>query len=485
MYIQVIIPKIFKLIIDPDKLKTFKVSSLFYILVSGLLFINHPAFSFFHSQNKTHQSLSDTVKIIRGPYLQMGTTSSIIIRWRTNIPTDSRILYGKSSKNLNQTAEDKKNTTEHILQLSELEQYTKYYYSVGNSEKIIHGNDSSYYFITAPEDTGDKTVRIWVIGDFGTADSIPKAVKNAYLHNKKNKHTDAWLMLGDIAYTRGTDEQYQKALFDNMYDELLSNTVIWPTPGNHDCRTADSETQSGPYYDIFSLPTRGEAGGIPSETEAYYSFDYGNIHFISLDTEDTPLDSDGDMLSWLESNLKANKSRWTIVFFHHPPYTKGTHNSDKHWDSGGRMTHVRENILPILDKYGVDLVMSGHSHVYERSYLIANHYGHAKTFKAKTMTINSEGKKKRHPSSYIKTENGPGTIYVVCGVSGNRPRAGHFGHPAMAYCSDKYHGSLSIEIKNDQLYAIFLDDRGKVRDWFRIDKKEKTIAEIPALGGDN
>jgi hypothetical protein len=283
-------------------------------------------------------------------------------------------------------------------------------------------------------------------------------------------------MLGDIAYVRGTDEQFQQAIFENMYDELLRNTVMWPTPGNHDLRSADSHTQSGPYYDIFSLPVNGDCGGIPTGTEAYYSFDYGNVHFISMDTEGTSLEPGSPMIDWLERDLEANSLQWTIVSFHHPPYSMGTHNSDMHWDSGGRMTKIRENILPILDAHGVDLVLGGHSHVYERSYLIHNHYGRARTFKAKTMI---SFRKKRYPTAYEKFDGESGTIYVVCGVSGNRPSAGKFEHPAMAFGSDQYKGSMAIEVEGNRLYGIFLDIRGEVRDWFRIDKKPRPLLTMP------
>ena len=429
----------------------------------------------------TGQEASDSLRILRGPYLQTGTPSEITIRWRTNIPTGSRIVYGTSYEDLNLSAEDRRDTTEHSVKISDLQPDTKYFYGIGNAAEILTPRDSSFYFITYPTSSTDRTIRIWAIGDFGTGDLIPKSVKESYLKFKGDKHTDVWLMLGDIGYTHGTDAQYQKALFDNMFEDALRNTVAWTTFGNHDARSADSQTQTGPYYDIFSLPVNGEAGGVPSGTEAYYAFDYGDIHFISLDTEDTPLDTDGDMINWLKSDLKASNSAWTIVFFHHPPYTKGSHNSDSHWDSGGRMDQVRENILPILDTYGVDLVLSGHSHVYERSYLIANHYGHSKTFRPKNMIVYPAGKRKKYPASYIKSDHGPGAIYVVCGVGGSRPMGGHLGYPAMAYSSDQYRGSMVIEINDNKLYAIFLDTQGKVRDWFRIEKAQKSISEIPNI----
>lgn len=419
---------------------------------------------------------SDSLKIVRGPYLQSGSQTGIIIRWRTNIPTGSRVVYGKTYGNLDLQIENSQQTTEHIVMLQNIERDTQYYYGVGNSTEILSVMDSSYYFRTAPDPFTSKKIRIWAIGDFGTGDAIAKSVKEAYLKYRGHQHTDVWLMLGDIAYMYGSDEQFQDALFDNVYDELLRNTVVWPTPGNHDMGSADSQLQIGPYYDIFSLPAHGEAGGIPSGTEAYYAFNYGNIHFISMDTEDNSLDVSGDMLTWLEKDLNTNQSQWTIAYFHHPPYTRGTYNSDHLLESEGRMTYVRENVLPILDKYGVDLVLSGHSHIYERSYLIEHHYGKSKTFKSKTMIPGR--KKKKYPESYLKYDHESGAIYVVCGVSGNRPSASHDRHPAIAFASDQYHGSLSIEVNGNELHGIFLDNHGKVRDWFRIEKKDKSMSEI-------
>ena len=77
------------------------------------------------------------------------------------------------------------------------------------------------------------------------------------------------------------------------------------------------------------------------------------------------------MLTWLEADLAANTNEWLIAFWHHPPYSKGSHDSD--WEM--ELIQMRENALPLLESYGVDLVLSGHSHCYERSYFLDGHYG--------------------------------------------------------------------------------------------------------------
>ena len=143
------------------------------------------------------------------------------------------------------------------------------------------------------------------------------------------------------------------------------------------------------------MPVNGESGGVASGNPAFYSFDIGNIHFISLDSygkEDNKYflhDTIGPQVQWLKKDLEANKNKgWVITYWHHPPYSKGTHDSD----TDDIMSGVRENLLRILDRYEVDLVLTGHSHVYERSRLMKGHYGKSTTFdKAKYNLSNSSG----------------------------------------------------------------------------------------------
>ena len=78
-----------------------------------------------------------------------------------------------------------------------------------------------------------KPTRAWVVGDSGTGTSLASAVKNAYTAWTGSRRTDLWLMLGDNAYTSGTDAEYQSKMFD-IFPAMLRSTVLWPTLGNHD-----------------------------------------------------------------------------------------------------------------------------------------------------------------------------------------------------------------------------------------------------------
>src|SRR5437867_4787164 len=314
--------------------------------------------------------LAQTVTVTRGPYLQTGTPTSITVRWRTDVQTDSCVRYGTALSSLTSQTCETTLTTEHAVELSSLLHNTKYFYSIGTSEGAIAGGDSTYFFFASPRTGKAKPTRIWVIGDSGTAGRQARAVRDVYLPFTRTRHTDLWLMLGDNAYSDGTDIEYQKAVF-TLYPMVLKNTVLWSTFGNHDAHTADSASQSGPYYDIFTLPKDGEAGGMASGTKAYYSFDYGNIHFVCLDSVESDRSPSGAMLTWLKADLAATKQDWRIAFWHYPPYSKGSHDSDIDVPLG----QMRQYAVPLLESYGVDLVLSGHSHSYDRSYLLNGHYG--------------------------------------------------------------------------------------------------------------
>jgi hypothetical protein len=314
-----------------------------------------------------------------------------------------------------------------------------------------------------------------VLGDSGTATTNAAAVRMAYEKFTGDRPTDLWLMLGDNAYAHGTDAQYQAAVFE-MYPALLRTSPLWPTMGNHDNRSCNATTQSGIYYDIFTLPTQGQAGGLLSGTEAYYSYDYANVHFICLDSEESDRSPEGLMPRWLKADLAANKRDWTIAYFHHPPYTKGSHDSDADdEESGGRLREVREQILPMLETGGVDLVLAGHSHSYERSFLIDRHYGNSKTFGAKFKKDVGDGREEGD-GAYHKRTFGPtpheGTVYVVAGSSGKKS-GGTLDHPAM-FTSTNALGSLVLDINSNRLDATFINTRAEKLDHFTIIKGRKT-----------
>lgn len=410
-------------------------------------------------------------QLVRGPYLQSGTPTSVSVRWRTDVATDSRVRYGPSPESLGGTAEDATAVTEHEVVLSGLSPSTRYCYSVGSASQVLSGGDEAHCFVTAPSPGAPGPIRIWAFGDAGFGDASQAAVRDAYLAFTGGRRTDVWLMLGDNAYDFATDAEYQAKFFD-MYPTLLKSTVLWSTFGNHEAFNSSSASQSGPYYDAFTFPTAGQAGGVPSGTEAYYSFDYGNVHFVCLNSDDVPRSPTDPMLAWLRSDLAQNTRAWTIAFFHHPPYSKGSHDSDNPADSGGRMQDMRENAMPILEEFGVDLVLTGHSHSYERSFLLDGHYGVSSTL-TETMKIDSGDGRRWSDGAYfrpadVSSDSHAGAVHAVSGAAG-RIVDGPLGHPVMVSGLEIL-GSLVVDVEGSRLGAKFLDTRGVARDDFSIEK---------------
>ena len=538
--------------------------------------------------------------IIRGPYLQLGTTNSMVVRWRTDIPTTNTVFFGSSPNRLNKTARGHGLSIDHAVQFTNLAPATKYYYAlgaadtplivrltnniafisstnckiyvnkpgtreqiafankdtfvfslvkkrfsvsdpeksftanttnrslvvntpnnavlltisdnaivvttsnqviwldgtrrskparnqgqnfvVGTTSLIRTGGDSNTFFVTHPMIGTRKPTRVWVLGDPGTRKKAERDVRDAYYRWTGDRPTDLWLMLGDNAYTAGKDTEYQGAIFQ-VFDAMLRKSVLWPCLGNHDAGSANSPIQFGVYYDIFTLPAQAQAGGVMSGSEAYYSFDYANIHIVCLDSSDSDWSKDGLMLRWLKADLEANKQDWLVAYCHHPPYTNGSHNSDQDRDSDARMRLVRENVLPLLEEHGLDLMLNGHSHAYERSFLLDGFYGRSTNLNAKINFKSPNDGRKDGTGIYVKPSRGPapheGAIYVVAGSSGQKS-GGKLKHPVMARSLNVL-GSLILDFDGQRLDATFLDDKAAVRDNFTIVKGGEMAAEAPPL----
>jgi len=429
--------------------------------------------------------------LVRGPYMNLATQSSIIIRWRTDIATDSKVSYGTTVDNLTNSVTDASLTTEHIVQLNGLTTNTLYFYSIGSTAQILQG-DADNYFKTLPIVGSKQKVRILAMGDMGTNSTTQKKVQTAYLNYNGTKYTDVWLLLGDNAYTNGLDSEFQNNFFNVYQLNLTRNHVLWPAPGNHDYANSSARQSDHliSYYDMFSLPARGEAGGIASNTEAYYSYNYGNIHFVSLDsygweTGKTRLyDTTGPQATWLKQDLAANTQAWTVVYFHHPPYSKGVNS-----DVDSQEIKIRTRIVPILERYKVDLVLCGHSHIYERSFLINGHYGLENSFDISTMALSTSSAAyngSANSCAYVKNSNDVqnGIVYAVVGSSGQiGGTSTGYPHNAMEYSNNSTSGAMVIEIEDNRLDAKWVCSDGVIRDQFTIMKNVNKVVDTIVSSG--
>jgi Calcineurin-like phosphoesterase/Secretion system C-terminal sorting domain/Purple acid Phosphatase, N-terminal domain len=410
--------------------------------------------------------------VLRGPYLQMIGQESLIIRWRTATNVDSKVWYGTSPSALNQTKTNNPLTTEHEVSLSGLTPNTKYYYAIGTSSGQLAGGDIQHYFKTSPESSIAETINIWVLGDAGKGGVPQREVRDAFYAHHGNAPIDLTLLLGDNAYNDGSDIQYQDTWFTDMYEDRLIHTTMFSSYGNHDSYTSNSATETGPYFDVFNHPKNAEIGGVASTRESWYSFDYGDIHFISLNSFDADLSIGGAQYQWLLNDLQNNDKGWLIAFWHYPPHDARNNNSD----IDTRDIAMRQNYNPILEQYGVDLVLSGHSHSYQRSFLIADYFGFSNQFDPAIHGVNMGDGQSDGNGVYDKGTEELGTVYMVTGSAGSTAAAtDELEHPAM-FNTQMVRGSVRLQISYDELFAEFINSEGIVSDYFTIKKT------LPPLG---
>ncbi len=435
-----------------------------------------------------------------GPYLQSPTSTGIKVKWWTDSLTigTAKVTYGTQIGSLSQTAIDTAFTTKHTVSITGLTPYTKYYYAIYNDSTFVEGNDEDHWFRTFPVAGTNQPFRTWVIGDFGKGNDKQARVRDAY-EQYDTTETNLWLWLGDNAYSDGTEAEYLGKVFDSTYGyrNQMKHWAFEPSPGNHDYNSVSPIISpkpplqhAGPYYDLVDVYKNGEAGGVPTGHELFYSFDYANAHFISLNTEVGNLFSQADdwtgvcltgtftgspQTQWLIQDLQANTKPWVIVYFHQPPYTDGSHESGAFYEV--YMRAMRKYFAPIWEQYGVDVVVCGHTHVYERSYLVKGCYTESTDITDVNYLSTNNGIEAQG-QAFVKYTQGfnanMGTVYVNNGNSGSSETGAGFNHPYMfsEYGCDTCCGSFVLDIDSNRLDGRHINMYGQEIDHFTMFKIE-------------
>lgn len=471
----------------------------------------------------------------RSPYLMSITATSVTIRWRTAAPAASYVAYGTSVTSLATViSADPAGVLEHTVTLTGLSPNTLYYYAAGSIASST-GN-AAMYFKTTPPAGGATNVRFWVVGDFGSQ-SGGAPTTTVYDKGKQQqvfaawsryelvtgRNADAWLALGDNAYYCGSDPQFQFNLF-NIYGSLMQRTATYPVIGNHDAYSwMYAQPNLSGYATAFgrSLPsgTQGLAGGpgVPSGTWRYYSFNYGRVHVIALDSmslrSNTSLPgwnaSEGtsypapqvsmpslasttipslyaaagspNQMEWVAADLASvaasGQIDWIVGIYHHPPHSYGSHNSDVEIE----MMEMRTLYNPILEAAGVDIVFHGHSHGYERMVPMAGFYGNGSQWaaaSATSITYNAATSVQNKPWGISPNS---GTTYVVAGMGGQGQLPGtpkgnastpkdSYAYPATAVSVNSI-GSVGLDINGLTLTITFISNTTVPMDTFTIVKQ--------------
>lgn len=436
-----------------------------------------------------------TPSLTRGPYLQAGSQTAITFRWRTDNPCLGKVDVGSAVGTYSTaTASETCPTTEHTVRVTGLTADTKYYYRIGTTSAQIFQGASDNFFRTVPTGTPNRKLRFAAFGDCGRGNTTymdqSYTQYQSYLSTNGIDAPDAWLLLGDNAYNAGLDAEYTTNFFNIYGGNILKNHKLYPSPGNHDYANdaTRQDDHNVPYYSIFNPPSAGEDGGVASNKKEYYSYDIGNVHFLALDAYGEEgnkriYDAGSPQVTWIQSDLAANTKKWVIAYFHHPPYTKGSHDSD----TESELINMRGNLIPVLENLGVDMIINGHSHDYERSYLIKGHYGLEASFSIATHAVSSSNGKYTSnttcPYVYNSAPAYHGTVYVLAGSTGNSgaTQAG-YPHNALPFAVNDG-GMFFFEVDDNRLDAKMIRRDGSIFDNFTIIKDvNKTKSQTVVVG---
>ncbi len=277
-----------------------------------------------------------TVPPPRAPYVQNVSNGSATIAWVGDEPGRGVVEYGEGP-DLGKAATEDLVSRRHAVTLHGLNPGSTYHYRVDGG--------ATGRFRTAPESGAAFTFA--VIGDTGNGGKNQMAVAGLLERVKP----DLILHTGDVVYPSGEDKHYDKRFFA-PYRGLIGAVPLFPVLGNHDVQEDDGAA----FLKNFHLPRNNPRG-----TARYYSFDWGDAHFVALDSELYHEDDGGDREEqrlWLEEDLSATRKPWRFAYLHRPLYSSSRHGGDE---------EIRADLAPVFSRHDVHLVFSGHDHAYERT----------------------------------------------------------------------------------------------------------------------
>lgn len=295
----------------------------------------------------------------RGPYVQQVGPHRAHLLWRTVVPATAVVEYGPGPE-MPWRVEQPEPQIEHRVWLTNLPAGRDCFYRV----RIRAGEDEAVSpiasFRTAPL---SGPVRFAVVGDTGSG-TLPQLQVASCLATAA---VDLVLHMGDLGYPAFT-----RALTDlrflSVYEPMMRRVPWYPTVGNHELYGPERLT---PYWEAWSLPTNEVTG-----TAHFYSFDYGDVHFVSLFVPTlTPLGNPTEcsigpgsvQWLWLSNDLAGTDRPWRVVFLHSPLFHSGGHRFDDFNSNGVEdRLELQAWVLPLLTRFGVQVVFSGHDHSYER-----------------------------------------------------------------------------------------------------------------------
>lgn len=454
-------------------------------------------------------------QIIVRPYLQPGNAPGLskeekVLIWQAvGVPAEFEVTYtgGRSFDNQKKIREAK--ITSEIFNMGGI--ITRIYRATLNRLVIdsafvydvkLNGKSiASDWFFT--RSSKDRTC-FAVVGDSGEGSKDQAAI--AYQMFKAKP--DFAMIVGDIVYESGLAREYLKNFFPYyMATEanpergapLLGKIPFYSVIGNHDVLSDDLDKYPDglAYFHYMDLPLNAPLGQYyikpkgsdeaiknfkaitrpryPSMTN--YSFDYGNVHILVLDSNPYTSPLDSELLPWLINDLKSSKSDWKIVSFHHPGFnSNAAHNDDQ----------LMRLLSPIMEELNVDMVLSGHVHNYQRT--LPLHFDPQKDEAGTKYVISTEGRVDGkftldREFDGVKNTKPKGIIYIITGAGGaplyddqltdlpdrwlNGPKSAN---PFTVKMVSDRHSFTLIETSGKSLTLKQIDKEGNVFDQIKVTK---------------
>jgi hypothetical protein len=296
--------------------------------------------------------INDALQFVVKPYLQNATRTAISIMAETTAPARMMVEYGEVQP-FSQTAGSGAASAIQEVRLENLKPYTRYFYRVHSTDDAGNQARSDVFSFQTLPGTDDA----WAFGILGDTQRNP-AVTGRAAEGIFALRPNFLLHVGDVVDDGFAKQQWVYDLFEPCA-RLFAYVPTFPVIGNH-------EKNSHWYYDYFSLP----------EPEYFYTFTCGNAEFFMIDSN-KDCRPGSEQYRRIEKALAASKATWKFTAHHHPCFSSDEDDYGDHWKGRERKdfsfgdSNVR-SLVPLYEKYGVDIAFAGHIHSYERTWPILN-----------------------------------------------------------------------------------------------------------------
>jgi hypothetical protein len=332
-----------------------------------------------------------------GPYLTFGKDpkTEMVISWLTSTTSKTEILFGTSPDNLEKVTSPDPHSHIHHLYLSDLTPNTKYYYKINKNFAAAHENNI-FSFTTAPSNTED--FKVIIVGDMQPTWIDTLSTGELVARGIEAEQPDFVIQLGDLSSSGDLPLIWHFTM--KNFPLYAAKSPFQMAVGNHDYAGGGNVNTRI----LFPYPYNSSQG-------LYYSFDYGNAHFINIDNFDAgTYGTSSAQKAWVEQDLvraREHGQKWIFISFHHTIMTTGT--SEQDWD-------LQSWMVPLADKYDVDGIFFGHDHHYE-------HWNY--TYGASGLLYNETDSPSGNETHYWCSGGGGAHLEVDYGVLTHDPMVDH------------------------------------------------------------